>query len=137
MNVVYKSGKPPKPVATPEELASGTVRNRFVFLYVYPFHEDVAKGYYAQIREVLFEDCTIAGPAVLAPMHKTLLIECSFSHPNDFDAMWWPRPEERPKPVGIIVLSGCVFKKCSFLNIAFSGPRKQIDEIKQQLRSPD
>lgn len=81
------------------------------------------------IKEKVFEDCFIMGPAVLALIKSIDIKDCRFGKPNNGDSgsLWITVPEGKVT-VGIIGLLNVKFNRCYFLNISFIG----LDEDKKK-----
>lgn len=79
----------------------------------------------------IFEDCTIYGPAVLAPLNDN-----TFSH-NTFEAdpaaFLWQVAEDRDRVVGAIGLRRCIFRRCIFRRIGLAGKQKFMDQMLQAI----
>jgi len=76
-----------------------------------------------------FEDCTIYGPAVLAPLQGV-----SFEHDTfegDPKALFWEIPEGRVHVLGAIGLVNCTFHRCKFRGIGFAGTPALIQRFLQ------
>ncbi len=72
-----------------------------------------------------FEDCDIAGPAVLVPN------ACTFEHnsfPGPFERFLWPLP---PRPVfGPVGLRNCAFRRCRFSHtVGIAGSQDLIQKF--------
>ena len=74
-----------------------------------------------------FENCTIYGPAVLAPLNQV-----AFEH-NTFEAsqeaLFWEIPEIRNQMLGAIGLTDCTFRRCIFRGIGIAGKRALIQQF--------
>lgn len=83
------------------------------------------------LRDKTFEDCTIIGPAVIAPLGVGLLKDCTFeAHPDTFLI-----PIHTPRGVvGPIGLEGCVFRRCTFRRIGIVCFHDHCDEYRRQIR---
>lgn len=71
------------------------------------------------IKDKTFEDCTLVGPAVLAPRGTTVLQNNNFEGP--LSSFVYEIPEER-FVIGIIGLEDCVVRRCRFEKIGLMGP---------------
>lgn len=74
-----------------------------------------------------FEECTIYGPAVLAPLYKNIFDECIFE--GDPNALIWEVPEERNQVIGAIGAQQCVFRRCNFRGIGIAGKRELVEQF--------
>jgi hypothetical protein len=81
------------------------------------------------ITEKTFEDCTIYGPAVLAPLDRMTFEHNSFE--ADPEALFWVIPEGRTRVVGAIGLIDCTFRRCIFRRIGIAGKQELIDRFLQ------
>ncbi|WP_350004373.1 hypothetical protein [Pseudarthrobacter sp. WHRI 8279] len=83
------------------------------------------------IRDRIFEDCLILGPAVLALVGSTLE-ECIFD--GDVDALLWEIPPERLQIIGAIQMENCTFLRCRFQMIGFAGPKDFAELFRSQIQ---
>ncbi len=88
---------------------------------------DLVAGSNDRITGRTFEDCTIYGPAVLAPLNQM-----TFEH-NTFEAtpeaLFWEIPEDRDQILGAIGLTDCTFRRCIFRGIGIAGKRALIQQF--------
>lgn len=74
-----------------------------------------------------FEDCTIYGPAVLAPLNQLTFERNTFEATPD--ALFWVIAEDRNQLVGAIGLIDCTFRRCTFRGIGIAGKRELIQRF--------
>lgn len=81
------------------------------------------------IRDVTFFDCTILGPAVIAPTGSGQITHSSFdSEPN---GLFWTTADVWPlKPSGVIIALNCTFDYCKFVGVGIAAPREHLDKMK-------
>jgi hypothetical protein len=90
-------------------------------------------GINSAIENATFENALIVGPAVIAPIEKTTIIDCTFD--GDPDSIFIAGLEGR-RVTGIIGLINTTFRKCEFRNIAIMGTAKAIDEFRKGFKNP-
>jgi len=78
-----------------------------------------------------FEDCTIYGPAVLAPLDRMTFEHNTFE--ADAGAIFWLIPEERVHVMGAIGLTDCTFRRCVFRRIGIAGRQALIQQFLQAM----
>jgi hypothetical protein len=69
------------------------------------------------IKDKVFEDCQIFGPAVLAPFNPGTFDDCSWAEAADPEAVLWEVDPDRETYVGAIGLENCVFRRCHFARV--------------------
>ena len=81
------------------------------------------------IRDITFLDCTILGPAVIAPTGSGQITHSSFdSEPN---GLFWTTAAAWPlKPSGVIIALDCTFDYRKFVGVGIAAPREHLDKIK-------
>ncbi len=63
------------------------------------------------VRERVFEDCDIIGPASIVPIGtENSVIDCSFVWSNENFAQFHSRPVTKD----IVLVLGCTFRRCRF-----------------------
>jgi len=90
-------------------------------------------GINSAIENATFENALIVGPAVIAPIDKTTIIDCTFD--GDPDTIFIEVPEGR-RVTGIIGLINTTFRKCEFRNIAIMGTAQAIQEFRKGFKNP-
>ena len=117
-----------RPVALPEDLARTHI-SHLSFRIV-----DMARDDFV-IRNRTFEDCTIYGPAVLVMPGGSsgLLQECLF-HVSNATEMFLD-VGSAPAITGVIVLEGCVMRRCRLIRIAFAGPQELLRKLQAEIPS--
>lgn len=103
------------------------LRSRTFRIYDIPRDQD------AIIRGRSFEDCTIYGPAVLAPIGERSEFRDS-TWESSLDATLWEIPEG--KRVGAIGIDGCAFRRCRFINVGLAGLASTVKEIRDANPQP-
>lgn len=78
-----------------------------------------------------FEDCTIAGPAVLRLVGEMTFEDDTFE--SAMDAMLWDHPDEKTEVAGAIDLIDCTFRRCVFRGIGFTGERDIIAVVRRSV----
>lgn len=78
------------------------------------------------ITGLVFENCLILGPAVVAMVNGGAVEGCSFDSPAD--ALLWDFPADTIR-VGAIGLDDCSFINCRFQGVGFAGPPDFIAEF--------
>ena len=91
------------------------------------------------IKDKLFEKCTILGPAVVAFSGNNILQLCSIESPsNNSDAVLLE--SKGPMTIGEIGLKNCHFKECTFVFVSFVMTKDQesyfIENVKPVQLSP-
>lgn len=84
------------------------------------------------IKGRTFEDCTIYGPAVLAPLDRMTFEQNTFE--ADMEALLWEIPEDRQRVLGAIGLSNCTFRRCNFRRIGIAGKRALMEQFRRGTR---
>lgn len=79
-----------------------------------------------------FENCTIVGPAILAPIDRTLFQNCGFD--GTIDAVLW-EIGDRDLVTGVIGLLDCNFFGCRFQRIGLAFKGEQFEHMRQQLEN--
>lgn len=70
------------------------------------------------VQGLVFENCMILGPAVVAMLNGGTLEGCSFDSPPE--ALLWEVPADTTK-IGAIGLDDCTFVNCHFQGVGFAG----------------
>lgn len=82
-----------------------------------------------------FEDCTIHGPAVLAPSNYAAFYDCEYTCPPE--RFYWVRDSEpskksiEPLPDGHLVVGKCIFRRCRFINIGVIGTADNVQRMRE------
>lgn len=82
----------------------------------------------SEIREVVFENCTIDGPAVLA------MFGCEMTNSSlegDLDATLWVVPAEREQVVGVVAMVNCRIYGCRLTRIGIAVPEAEVEVYRQ------
>lgn len=112
--------KEAKQFATPDELTASHLKGLTIRIADL-VREDIV------IRNKVFEDCYIYGPAMLALIKDNIFVENQMG--GSLESIFVPT--ENPKIIGAIALENCVFKKCHFRNTGIIGLPAEIEKIKQ------
>jgi hypothetical protein len=84
------------------------------------------------IASQVFEQCTIQGPAILAPQGRTAITNCSIG--GQVDEILWSAPQSQTgQVVGAIAVVDCTFDRCRFEGIGFTGPPEFLRTLMQAL----
>lgn len=120
-----------RPLATPAELRGREVVNRTVPIAEVPLGGHVG----ATIVDKRFENCTLLGPAILAPyvaQRLNTISNVSIGAPmGDVDAVFYELSPGRKLAVGPIALDGCVIERCETENVGWLMTRAQWEAAKQ------
>ena len=81
-----------------------------------------------RIYERLFEDCHIYGPAVVVITGDGIIIQCCLE--GSYDNLFMYLADTQKEVIGPIELADCVFRRCHFHGVGFTGPREFLDKIK-------
>jgi hypothetical protein len=84
------------------------------------------------IERAEFRNCTMLGPAVVAPLGSTEIRDCTFE--GDPSALLWEIPESRPNVIGAIGLESCIFVSCVFSGIGFAGPASVLEHFRSTVQ---
>lgn len=87
------------------------------------------------IRDKVFEDCHIFGPVIVSVRNHTVWDSCVWLVP-DFETILIPLDVDENKPrqmAGPVMVSNCIFRRCSLVGVAMLGGPKEMAEIRQQL----
>jgi len=82
------------------------------------------------LRDQTFEDALIVGPAVIAPLERVTMQNCSFS--GDENSLFIEVQPDR-SVIGVIGLIATTFKRCRFENVGIIGPPDAIEAIRSAL----
>ncbi|GAB3656897.1 hypothetical protein GCM10027596_11660 [Nocardioides korecus] len=69
------------------------------------------------IRDVIFENCILEGPAVLVMLGDGVMKDCTFDGIPDADTLIWEIPPERHMVSGAIVMINCQLLGCRIRRI--------------------
>jgi hypothetical protein len=84
------------------------------------------------IENARFVGCDIKGPAVIIVRDSTLS-NSNLGGPSA-DAVLWEISPARTVVVGAILAQGCVFDRCTFMNIGFAGPPELIAKMREGIK---
>jgi hypothetical protein len=83
------------------------------------------------LRDKSFEDCVLAGPALLAPFRDVTFDHCGFG--GDPESIVWTIPN--PKfVVGAIGIERCTFRRCTFEAVGLAHHQKDVKRTIDALR---
>jgi hypothetical protein len=74
------------------------------------------------LKEYVFEDCLILGPAVVMPLGSTSIVDCDLG--GKPQALLWIVEPDRDFIIGSIGLKDCSFRSCAFQRVGFAGPEE-------------
>jgi hypothetical protein len=84
------------------------------------------------LKDMLFEDCTIIGPAVITTGAPDAFLIEDPVFPGLGDDRWavlWRLDPEQDVVIGAIGVSGCAFVRCSFYGVGFAAGPETIQEL--------
>ena len=98
-----------------------------------------------EIRNRIFEDCVIHGPAVLMHSGYADHKDCTYALPPPLSRknLHWIMKFEKDKtqlsemPIGAILIRKCTFKQCTFVGIGFVGTEASAAEFEATLHDPN
>ncbi len=90
-------------------------------------------GINSLIEDQKFENALIVGPAVLAPIDRATIEDCTFD--GTPDSIFIEVPEGR-RVLGVIGLKNTSFRRCEFRNIAIMGTPKAIRGFRKGFVGP-
>ncbi len=82
------------------------------------------------IRNAVFKDCEIRGPAVIVPSGSTFT-DGHFEGTNE--SVIWDLPSDRKELSGAILVEDCRFAGCRFIAVGVAGPPAMLDEVRKAL----
>ena len=85
------------------------------------------------IKDKVFTDCVIEGPAVLAVMAGTRFENCAMGTATDIKTLLF-RPVSQEKMAGVVGMSNCRFVRCRFVQVGFTGSDGLIDELQNGIQ---
>lgn len=85
------------------------------------------------IQGKTFTDCIIEGPAVLLALSGVNFDACNMGVTGDDPRSLILMPMAKNKVVGAIGMKDCVFTRCRFFAVGFTGPDAFIDRMIQVL----
>ncbi len=82
------------------------------------------------IKGRTFENCDIFGPAIMAPVSKSMIVGCAFQTelPGVWSPVLWPIPDDATV-IGVIGLVDCTFKNCRFHGVGIAGSRRNLANL--------
>lgn len=82
------------------------------------------------IRDIRFTECTILGPAIIAPAGAGQITNSSFD--ADPTGLFWVAADDRSqKPSGVIVAINCIFDHCRFVGIGIAASRENLAKMRE------
>ncbi len=99
-------GAAEKAFASPEQLGGTYFKNRRIRL--------VDLAYHGLVKDKIFEDCDIEGPAILLT-NGTRFTGSFFADPGD--AVLVERPPSKQRIAGMVRMQGCTVKNCQLIGI--------------------
>ncbi len=84
-----------------------------------------------------FRNCILVGPAVVLVMPGTRFSETSFGAADNDIRTVLLRPASPNKAIGAIPMADCVFERCQFRGVGFTGHENFINLLIEQLGRGD
>lgn len=84
-----------------------------------------------------FDQCIIEGPAVLLALSGVNFDACNLGAPGEDARCLILMPMAKQAVVGPIGVRDCLFTRCEFMGIGYTGPDAFIDQLLQVLGAPD
>ena len=81
-----------------------------------------------------FTDCLIEGPAVVAVMNGTQFDNCAMGTTTDVRNLLY-RPVGQDKMAGVVGMANCVFLRCRFVQVGFTGSDFVLEELQGGVRA--
>lgn len=76
------------------------------------------------LTEIIFLNCRIVGPAVIAQTGHCQWRDSTFEHPDVF----WPIEWSLDRRIfGCVIVDTCLFEKCIFEDVAILGPPEWVE----------
>lgn len=113
----------PYPFLEPHEYSNQYFKNRSINIAEFAQREGKAGDYNnAVVKNRVFEDCRIYGPAVFYPKAVPDILAQVFVGGSKWSegrnrVFWIPCPKNHPDLVGIIGLEDCIFRDCRFTQV--------------------
>lgn len=85
------------------------------------------------IRDKIFTDCLIEGPAVTAVMEGTFFESCTMGTTTDVKTLLF-RPVSRQMMAGVIGMANCRFERCRFVQVGFTGSDDLLNQLEAAVR---
>ena len=80
-----------------------------------------------------FTDCLIEGPAVMAVKNGTRFDSCAMGTTTEVQSLLY-RPVSRKKLAGVVGMSNCVFVRCRFAQVGFTGGDELLEQLEAGIR---
>ena len=80
-----------------------------------------------------FTDCLIEGPAVLAVMNGTRFDSCAMGTATEVKSLLY-RPVSQKTLAGVVGMSNCLFVRCRFAQVGFTGSDELLEELEGAIR---
>ena len=87
------------------------------------------------LKDRVFTDCLIEGPAVMLVLPGTRFSHCQFDSDNDIRHILFT-PVSPAKAIGALPLQNCVFERCRFVAVGFTGHQNFIDLMIKEMGMP-
>lgn len=113
--------------AIPEELLAPTLRGLSFRITDLARDENI-------IRNKVFEDCNIFGPAVISLVFQNSLSYCNFQGSSP-DSIFIEIQQNQA--TGAILFFNCIFRRCRFSKIGFIGKKNEIKLLKEGFNLPN
>lgn len=85
------------------------------------------------LRELVFEDCMIMGPSVLAMVDHNQFIDCEFGVDSaaGIDSILWPI--DGRTVVGCVGINACLFERCTFRLVGFAADSEFLAKMRREV----
>jgi hypothetical protein len=80
------------------------------------------------VEDRVFEDCVILGPAVIFPSGENTIIGGVIE--GDPESLFWKIDPSRPARTGAVVIRGCTFRNCRFVQVGFVGTADTLEQLR-------
>ena len=80
-----------------------------------------------------FTDCLIEGPAVMAVMNGTRFDSCAMGTTTEVKSLLY-RPVSQKKLAGVVGMSNCLFVRCRFAQVGFTGADDLLEQFESGIR---
>ena len=127
----YTASAPPPPPFDPNAREFNRIQVSMYDLY----RASLEQGGGVVLKDRVFKDCLIEGPAVILVLPGTRFSHCQFDTGNDIRHILFT-PVSPEKAIGALPLQNCVFEGCRFVAVGFTGHKNFIDLMIKELGSP-
>lgn len=86
-----------------------------------------------QLAEVVFDQCTLVGPGIVF-LDGGRMDHCTIDLPlENPEAVLWPMPDAQVV-YGCLKITACLFDRCRFHQVGFTGGRAQLAAFREMTR---